>query len=467
MTRFLFLTSVLLFPPAAEASFGGKIKNIRIRERNNSQGYRVVVVVQDDCNNATCDYSDGGLEKAEPTVTFNPLDGSPSVDDPTDSGWVRETRFFRTDRGGGLVVNDTISASEGDIFLNVNPPDDGSWDEAANDLYTLAMRQVQDDNGDTQLEVRIQGVSKDTSLSGIDSITIDTGDGEEVAADFVKSRARRAYDVSSAEDLTDALFDLDVEIKVDGDVIDEVSRTVSLSGDPRPMVEEFTLKSKSDTKSKAVVITSTEEPGSDLVLFTEVSGLSAETQIVEYKEDAPVGRELQFEYADLAFDDVPSGLYNITLTMRDKEGATVGEPVDVEIDHIGEDGATAASFDWAGSSQALVATTSGSNVSYTVALTGDKAGSVYNMEFQFNEPFEGPTPQESVLTADFAREFQKWVFGGEGLGDETEFNYGVELRAGDGSVIDTLSGDVELNERGIGRGTRVTGTGSSTRTELL
>lgn len=32
----------------AEAAFGGKIKNIRIRERNNSQGYRVVVVVGDD-----------------------------------------------------------------------------------------------------------------------------------------------------------------------------------------------------------------------------------------------------------------------------------------------------------------------------------------------------------------------------------------------------------------------------------
>jgi hypothetical protein len=42
----------------AEAAFGGKVKNIRIRERNSGSGYRVVVVVQDD--NTTNEVNEAG-----------------------------------------------------------------------------------------------------------------------------------------------------------------------------------------------------------------------------------------------------------------------------------------------------------------------------------------------------------------------------------------------------------------------
>jgi len=53
----------------AEASFGGKIKNIRIRQRNNSQGYRVVVVVGDDSTTNTVNTVDRVVVDVEDETT--------------------------------------------------------------------------------------------------------------------------------------------------------------------------------------------------------------------------------------------------------------------------------------------------------------------------------------------------------------------------------------------------------------
>jgi len=62
----------------AEATFGGKVKNIRIRERNNSQGYRVIVIVKDDTNNEVLDVDRATVTVSDPNgsdaATFDLVD---------------------------------------------------------------------------------------------------------------------------------------------------------------------------------------------------------------------------------------------------------------------------------------------------------------------------------------------------------------------------------------------------------
>ncbi len=93
----------------AEAAFGGKIKNIRIRERHNTQGYRVIVIVKND--------NDNEVRRAEVTVanddgsnpvTIDVTDISKSVDRHTWEGFLFE------DGAVGLVYPATIALQTGD-----------------------------------------------------------------------------------------------------------------------------------------------------------------------------------------------------------------------------------------------------------------------------------------------------------------------------------------------------------------
>jgi len=462
MLRSIAIFCLLLAGPTAEAAFGGKIKNIRVRERNSGAGYRVVVIVKDDCDGAACDW-DGGWEETTPELTLTPTDGGPDLGEPQASDWRRETRFFRS-FDSGIYTSDAISVDSG-IGIQVSPGIDGMWDEASNDVYTLAARQVEDADGTTQIEVRLQGVDKSTSLQEFSEITLSNADGtaitedgaESIALPFTSAKAKAVFELDTEEDLSAWAYDLALALDHAGEEADSRTGDLGLDAAPGNGLYRMQIRSRNDSTTVLTrMITESDTQNADQTLSVVLKGADSDTVVTDVLHDAPIAREAQFDFEPVGFDDVPVGPYSVTLTMRDADGGTVGEPVSVSYEHVGEDGATSAHFDWSGASQALVVDTTGSEISGHVSLTGEKATAVHSVEMQFEEPFEGPSPQENPIELSFAREFQKWVFKDPATGVEEDFSATIELFNADGESVDdvglTTGMGSTVNRNGFGNG---------------
>ena len=91
------LALALVTTPVADADYGShRIKNIRIRERQNTNGYRAVVVVDDD---GAADF-----DAVSATLSFSALDGGPALSDLTVETPRRARVSYRAD-GLDLVVS--------------------------------------------------------------------------------------------------------------------------------------------------------------------------------------------------------------------------------------------------------------------------------------------------------------------------------------------------------------------------
>ena len=96
------LLTLALLSPTADASFGGKIKNIRVRQRGSGAGYRVVVVVKDD----SCDGQIGETEACYGGghgfdfqglgihTALTAVDGGPTISDGEATQWLRQRVSF-------------------------------------------------------------------------------------------------------------------------------------------------------------------------------------------------------------------------------------------------------------------------------------------------------------------------------------------------------------------------------------
>lgn len=501
MLSALPLLSALLLTPTADAAFGGKIKNIRVRERNNSQGYRVIVVVKDDMDGAALDPrndSDGDgvadhvdWQDGRLGVVFTPVDGGPALQPVSTASWTRQRTTFTSDTLAGLGAADVV-VTVGGRTIPLSLQGDGGWDEASDDLYTVSGRIV--DNGDAtgQIEVRLQGLARDADLSGVGTLTVSTVPDPTaskhtgtttVRLAATSGLARAVLDVVPVDTTADPAghtyaLDGSLERDHDGSILDSLAQMVVMSGDAGASglhVSKTRIKRNGDLKHTAITVS--DDPSVDFGMDVLISDAETATPILASMGDTPVAVERQFEYADLAFDGVPSGeTFAMTLTLRDETGAAVGAPVSttLSLDHSGGAGFSSAAFGWSGASHGLVVFEQGDSAREAhafVALTGDGTGEVASVELEFDGPFEGLSPQENPLTLGFIQEWQKWVvtapledgLGGGGIDVE------VMLHDADDGLLEELryDGGIGGRQRANGKGTRNAAANTANSAELL
>ena len=491
------LLTALLLSPAAEASFGGKIRNIRIRERNSGSGYRVVVVVKDDCEGATdrtCGTSadtawNWGRDWEDTDIyrSVTPTDSGPTIADEVGERWRRTRVTYRSAITRGLEAADVV-LKVGDSAVKLSLQEDGAWDEATDETYTISARIVAGEGG-SYLEARVQGNRRDQDITEADSVSIAGAVSGSDAAVFLGAasvRATMAFDLDAEEDLTGYAYDYSVLLRDGEETVDSLSGSAVLDASLQSAglySSHVKEKRNGDLKHTAITVTDTVgDYGMDVLITDSSTG----DVLLSVEGDAPVAIERQLAFEGLTFDAPPdSEPYEVTLTLFDSAGGAVADPVtfSLEIDHVGEDGATEAHFDWSGSSQGRVIVRDREIVEdgevedeartsdFLVAITGPQTADVVSAELQFNEPFEGAVPTETVVSLGFLQEWQKWVVtapleDGQGAdGVEVE----VSLYDAEDAVLEDLTweGGFGDRQRANGKGTRVAASNSSATAELL
>lgn len=472
--------------PAAEASFGGKIKNIRVRQRGSGSGYRVVVVVQDDAEGATVD-SDLDMPDGM-QVSFTPVDGGPALEALETATFERQTATYRwsnTIRNWGRIRGS--SGRTWDCALN----DDGSWDEATPDEELTAACRFVDEDGDGvgTLEVKVQGQARDFDLSTLGTLEWAPLQDDGTAGTFTagtlsrtRARARLALTpVDGSADPSGFAYQMAVSLTEGGATLDSLSQTITASADaPVSGIIKDKISQKRNGDLKHVVITRSSEPGGAAGLDSAIVDGDTGGVVLEAVGDAPIATSRAFDAAAFGFDDSPAGnSYAFTLTARDSTGATIGTPGTGTMVFATDGTPKQTTIKLGGETSMDVIVenlededeTQDNPVRVGAGVSGPGAGTVASLELQFDEPFEGPTPQENPLTLEFSCEQQRWVHTAS-ISDgvpTSGFEIDTLLLDEDGSLIEQLVWDGDFGDRQFsnGKGTRPPCSNTSTSADLL
>lgn len=489
------LLTLLLAMPTAEAGFDGKIRNVRIRERGNSQGYRVIVVVKDDVRVGV----DPTFGEAEIEMDFLPEGEAPGLEGVTfqevknhqvafDVPGLR-AEYIADDGTSPLIL--TVSTVEGEPFesfaLNL-PICEGEskcgWTEVSFGEGSSVKARYRGEDGGIDIKTKTSGddLGIGSVFVSMEDGTWTTGEGEGVSgADgvFQGQSWRVAGEVATDADLTGLSYQVETRI-LDADGIVQDFRSEQMEINAEGADDGFVtskLKARNSGGYRLVTITSS----SDAETFASNTVEIYQGDEVVYSSEgaAPVNVGRDFSYQNLSFDgSIYGSSYPVTLSFLDEEGFLFYSMQAYVEGVTDEEGTQTFALDFGpedtGFEDGLIAFTrtddSGENWDLAVALTGDQAGSVASVELTFDEPFDGPVPQENPIELEFDGQVQKFV---------DTFETPVDLDTSDLTYIQTLiteEGEVleEIQWTGpvgavykSGKGTRSSASNTSTSAKLL
>jgi len=489
------LLALLLAMPTAEAGFDGKIKNIRLRERGNSQGYRIIVVVKDDVNQLV----DPTFGDARVEMEFLPEDDDPGLEGVTfDDVKNHQVAFEVPSLRAEYIADDgtspltlTVSTVEGEPFesfaLNL-PICEGEpkcgWTEVSFGEGSSVKARYRGEDGGIDIKTKTSGddLGIGSVFVSMEDGTWTTGEGEPVSgADAVLQGQtwQVAGEIPTNADLTGLAYQVETRI-LDADGVVQDFRSEQLEINAEGADDGFVsskLKARKSGGYRLVTITSS----SDAETFaSNTVEIYQGDEVVYFSEGAaPVNVGRDFSHQNLAFDgSIYGSSYPVTLFFYDNEGFPVYTLQTVIEGVKDQDGPQSFALDFGpedtGFEDGLLTLTrtdeSGENWDISLALTGDQAGSVDTSELTFDEPFEGPVPQENPIELNFDGQVQKFV---------NTFDTPVDLDASDLTFIQTLiteEGEVleEIQYTGpvgavykSGKGTRSSASNTSTSAKLL
>lgn len=351
-----------------------------------------------------------------------PTDGGPDLVDADDVDILHQRGFFQTppfapspravDRELTVVVP---GATRGvGLVLDAASWEDGSWDVTTDDTYTYAARRVDNGDGTAFIEVKVQGLARDADLTGLESATVssnaslDTAGTARIAMGLARTRAtarvrfRTATDGASADGFAYA-YGFTYTHPEDDESEFSISAQATVGSTPGAAgVVRSRLRQKKNGDLKHVAWTIDADPGAahalEVAIYDEVTG----EDLLIVDGDTPSFSARYFEAAALDFDGDPTGTpFSLTLSARGADGGTLGtHRVDIpslaatqDIDLSGWDAIDAG---------ALGIAIDGTTATVTVSSTGGETGAIQALELTFDEPFEGPAPQENPLQVDFS-----------------------------------------------------------------
>ena len=488
------LFSLFLFTPTADAGgFDGKIKHIRIRERGNSRAFRIVATVSDD----NLDRSDVALSLG---MDFEPIGDAPELDplfisSPTTVNTtfvVHDLQIAKGDADGTAPIDIALKSAAGEEqWVSVNLPviDEGhtSREVTINDTDKIVVDYRVDANGEGRVKVRAVQAYDLEGLQQIVEVRTElaegywtTPDGESVTsadADFVDTRSRAVATFEVGENSpTGHSYQVTTTLRTpDGEIVDTRSERMEIGGEG---LDDGILKSRIRARKKGghrtVAITGSDEPTPVRAIGTVIR--SAEGEVLhESFDDAPVSIARDFAFDGLTFSDTPVGSpYNLTISLRDREGSIL-ETMDVLIENLEDESQNTIVVAPPDDSRFDAAAVTLSRIDDTTwdigfGVSGELANNVSDIEVLFEEPFDGPVPDDTVLTLDFNASYQKWADTFDSSIDLSDDDLTIEqtLYTDDGKIIEEVqwTGPVGATYKN-GKGTRTATSSSSPTLSLL
>jgi len=416
----MLLALLLAFSPHADAACCGKIKRIRIRPTNTG-GRRIIVVVQDDDGQQVTTVDRADWEGASVTTRFTPTDGGPAIDDVTAEDWTRQRRTFVSDTLSGVSATAiTVSVGEESVSLDLAAPEGGAkssaWVAESTETYSISARIGSFDGADGQIAVRVQGMSKKTSLDNIESVTItasaeapldaDKTTEASLALDAARARASEAVAADGTSSIDGYTYDYTTTLyNADGETVDTATGSVVMGdGAVARGVCSSKVKQKRNGNLKHTVFTTSDSADSDYSLDVLIAARADGETLLSTTGETSVDRERHFTVDRVAFDgEVAGEVYSLTLYPLDKEGSLVGAPVDTEL-AFGTSGDQVQAR-WGDGFAGIDA----SGESVNLALAGDALEPVTSVELVFNEPYDGPDPIETSVVVPLSLEWTRFV----------------------------------------------------------
>lgn len=238
-------------------------------------------------------------------------------------------------------------------------------------------------------------------------------------------------------DVTTTLYD------AKGTVLDTLSETVDLGEDSfTPSIDK--IRVAETKKGVAKLVTWTTSPDQDATVEVELTDDDTDKVLFETKDASPVLSQRSYLTGDVEFEDadlVAGELYLVLIDRLDAEGFATGEQFEVEIK------APSAYTDSVGANYASIGDGAGllgmlrddDGYYFHVALSGEESEGVSDISIIFEEPFEGPEPLETEVTATSTARFDKWVQR-TSVTLPDSFSVDATLSSSDGKTLDTVGG---------------------------
>lgn len=454
------------FSSVAEAAdFTGKIKRIRIKKTRAGSQFKVVARTQ----------SSSSSSRAGTTVTtsFVPLDGGPELatqvaTDPkhVTSRWstVAELPFGEGEPTVDVFLLHTDGTSSS-ATLALTPGARTGWTVAEGAGAPLRVDAAWLDGaepGTSRIRVFVRGNTADwdpTELAAVDAaVSLDGAvvpsgaPAEDRVNDrFVTTLAPIADPTGFSYSVTTTVAD------AGGATLDTQTETVVVGADDvaptGPQGIRASTRANGTARIRAATLSGMELASPVTVSLTDAA---TGTVVIEETLTTPTERVRFFNVADLEFDDVPIGqTYLVVVDLVDASGTVVGAQREMEARVLGADELAVASpgegSDGMGPVGVMLYEQEDGGFGAYVEVHGT-AFDVAAATVTFEEPFEGPTPLETEVTAEVFQTRTTWQTTSAAAAPEV----GV-LTITDANG--TLSGTVELPETlgkaaGNGKGTR-------------
>jgi hypothetical protein len=427
---------------ASIAHAGGidaKVKRIRIKRQRTGEGYKVVTQTSNTANSSSTAGSTNSMN-----VVLSTTDGK-LLEETTIKAPSRErVKASATVSTKSLTVKSVLTVSvyqdanyqgEAQEFtVELYELDDG-YSEGANKYGWKVQATLDTESGELKLLV----LNEDGSIGAgnIEKMTVDL-DGTTVSASVDEVRQRWTYEASTDLSAYESVSVATTFYDGDGALLDSQTETVSVEASAStPELSKVTLKE--NKKGYAKLATWTISDGSAAALEVDLVDSKSGESVLMTVDDNPVRTQQAFVAENIAFEDAAEGsTYLVLVEMLDADGMASGEQYEVEltVPKAGEDGSNGTSYVTfaKGAAQASFVTNA-NGYHYHLAFENELYAGA---NIIFEEPYEGPAPLETEVSAELAMQFDKWTQVGESSAPAS-YELTTSLTDADGNELDTLS----------------------------
>ena len=422
---------------AAAADFTGRVKRIKIKKKRVGTGYKLNTRAE----------GTGTDTAATAEVTVRHADTGEVLETLAIDAPARARVFFSvqlaadasTDLTTYKVYPQLAEGSDADFSF-----DDAGYEldengEAIAGAYKLRAKVT----GGGELQVSVTSEDRDWDPDSITGVRVANAEGGPgwLSLDGIRHSFRA--DLDWGDDVwEDDLIFRTVLYDADGGIVDDFQQTLSPpSESDDPGIDEISVKETK--KGVAKLVTWTTSDGSAAALEVELTDSTSGETVLYTVDDTPILTERTYMYSGLEFDpgEAPDGFtYLCLIDLIDDNGHVVGEQYEVEVVPPavaeGEEYAVA-TVPFADGLGSVGLVNTGDGFYHVVgALWSDDARQASSFNLIFEEPFEGPAPLETEVTASIIDQVDKWVQKGEGA-VPTGYDLTTTLTTAEGVVLET------------------------------
>jgi len=422
---------------ASAADFTGRVKRIKIKKKRVGTGYKL----------STRAEGTGTDTAASAEVTVSHADTGELLETLAIDAPARARVFFSvqltadasTDLTTYKVYPQLAEGSDADFTFDDTGYELDENGEAIAGAYKLRAKVT----GSGELQVSITHEDRDWDPATISSMKVTDADGGPgwLSLDGIRHTFQADLDLGDNV-FEDHLIFRAVLYDSDGSILDDFQQTTTLpTASDAPGFDQISVKET--RKGVAKLVTWTTSEGDAAALEVEMTDRATGETVLYTVDDTPILTERTYLHTGLQFDpgEAPDGYtYLCLIDLIDDNGEVVGEQYEVEVVPPsvaeGEDYAfTTVPFADGLGAVGLLNTGDG-DYHVVGALWSDDAGQASSFNLVFEEPFEGPAPLETEVTATVVDQLDKWVQKGEGVVPEG-YDLTTTLTTAEGVVLET------------------------------